>query len=207
MIRPLLLTSAVLMLAACGAPDPEPTPAAPPAAPGNPAPSATPAATNAATNAVTAEGWGPLRVGMTRAEVETALGADSNPGAVGGADPASCDTFHPERAPAGLRVMVENGVLTSIWLARDATLKTDRGFGVGDPATAIKAAYGAAGTASPHKYSEPPAEYITAWSSGGGTGYVENPAARGINYHIGDDGRVQQVAAGGPSIQYVEGCA
>lgn len=201
MIRPLLLTSAVLMLAACGAPDPEP---AQPAAPVEPA---APAATPATTNAVTAEGWGPLRIGMTRAEVETALGPDANPGAVGGPDPASCDTFHPERAPEGLTVMVENGVLTSIWLARAATLKTDRGFGVGDEAAAIKAAYGSAATASPHKYSAAPAEYITAWSSGGGAGYVQNPAARGINYHIGTDGRVQQVAAGGPSIQYVEGCA
>lgn len=201
MIRPFLLTSAVLMLAACGAPDPEPAPAAQPAAP------AAPAATPATTNAVTAEGWGPLRIGMTRVEVETALGPDANPGAVGGPDPASCDTFHPERAPEGLTVMVENGVLTSIWLARAATLKTDRGFGVGDEAAAIKAAYGSAATASPHKYSAAPAEYITAWSRGGGTGYVQNPAARGINYHIGNDGRVQQVAAGGPSIQYVEGCA
>ncbi|MBU2272472.1 MAG: hypothetical protein KKE52_14360, partial [Alphaproteobacteria bacterium] len=167
---------------------------------------AAPAATPATTNAVTAEGWGPLRIGMTRAEVEAALGPDVNPNAVGGPDPASCDTFHPERAPEGLTVMVENGVLTSIWLAREATLKTDRGFGVGDQAAAIKAAYGADATASPHKYSEPPAEYITAWSRGGGTGYVQDPAARGINYHIGNDGRVQQVAAGGPSIQYVESC-
>src|SRR5690606_7826730 len=100
-----------------------------------------------------------------------------------------------------------NGVLTSIWLADEATLRTDRGFGVGDQAAAIKAAYGSAATASPHKYSEPPAEYITAWSSGGGTGYVQNPAARGVSYHVGTDGRVRLCAAGGPGIQYVEGCA
>lgn len=199
MIRPLLLTSVVLALAACGAPDPGPAPATPaePAAPSTPVDA----------NAVTARGWGPLRIGMSRAEVEAALGSDANPDAVGGPDPASCDMFHPARAPDGLMVMVENGVLTSLWLSRDATLKTDRGFGVGDQAAAIKTAYGAAATASPHKYSEPPAEYITAWASGGGADYVENPAARGISYHIGNDGRVQHVAAGGPSIQYVEGCA
>ncbi|MGZ9114663.1 MAG: hypothetical protein ACXW3K_08570, partial [Brevundimonas sp.] len=122
MIRPLLLTSAALMLAACGAPDPESAPAtaAAPVEAASPTPT-----TSAATNAVTAEGWGPLRIGMTRAEVEAALGPDSNPAAVGGPDPASCDTFHPERAPEGLTVMVEKGVLTSIWLARAATLKTD----------------------------------------------------------------------------------
>ena len=196
MIRRLMLTTAILALAACGAPDPEPTPAtAPP-------PAAPPAA-----DVLTAQGYGPLRIGMTRAEVEVALGPDSNPGAVGGPDPASCDTFHPARAPTGLTVMVEQGVLTSIWLQRGSTLKTDRGFGVGDTAVAIKAAYGPTATASPHKYSAPPAEYITSWSVGGAPGYVQNPAARGIAYHIGTDGTADHVAAGGPSIQYVEGCA
>lgn len=203
MIRPLLLTSAVLMLAACGAPESEPSPAAPPEGPTEPSAPASPVDASA----VTAQGWGPLRIGMTRAEIEAALGPDANPDAVGGPDPESCDMFRPERAPQGLMVMVENGVLTSLWLSRDATLKTDRGFGVGDEADAIKAAYGTAATASPHKYSEAPAEYITAWSTGGGADYVQDPAARGISYHIGNDGRVQHVAAGGPSIQYVEGCA
>ncbi len=195
MIRRLLLTTAVLALAACGAPEPAPTPEPAPA----PAPS--PAA-----DVLTAQGFGPLRIGMTRAEVETALGADSNPEAVGGPDPESCDIFHPARAPQGMMVMVEDGVLTSIWLNRGSTLKTDRGFGVGDAATAIKAAYGPTATASPHKYSDAPAEYITTWRVGGAAGYVQNPAARGISYHIGTDGRAEQVAAGGPSIQYVEGC-
>lgn len=196
MIRRLMLTTAILALAACGAPDPEPTPA-----------SAPPPAAPPASDVLTAQGYGPLRIGMTRAEVEVALGPDSNPGAVGGPDPASCDTFHPARAPTGLTVMVEQGVLTSIWLQRGSTLKTDRGFGVGDTAVAIKAAYGPTATASPHKYSAPPAEYITSWSVGGAPGYVQNPAARGIAYHIGTDGTADHVAAGGPSIQYVEGCA
>ena len=196
MIRPLLLTSAVLMLAACGAPEPEQTP--------EPAPAPAPAPP--AADVLTAQGFGPLRIGMTRAEVETALGADSNPGAVGGPDPASCDIFHPVRAPQGMMVMVEDGVLTSIWLDDGSTLKTDRGFGVGDQASAIKAAYGPTATVTPHKYAAAPAEYVTTWSVGGAPGYVQNPAARGIAYHIGTDGRAEHVAAGGPSIQYVEGC-
>ena len=194
MIRRLMLSAAVLALVSCGAPEPGPEP--------TPAPTPRPAA-----DVLTAQGFGPLRIGMTRAEVEAALGPDSDPDSVGGPDPASCDMFHPERAPQGMMVMVEDGVLTSLWLSRDATLKTDRGFGVGDDAAAIKAAYGAVATASPHKYSQHPAEYITTWASGGGADYVQDPAARGISYHIGNDGRVQHVAAGGPSIQYVEGCA
>ncbi len=200
MIRRLMLTTAVLALAACGAPDPETTPAPAP----DPAPIPAPAP---AANVLTAQGFGPLRIGMTRAEVEAALGPDANPDAVGGPDPEACDTFHPARAPEGLTVMIEQGVLTSIWLQNGSTLKTDRGFGVGDAATAIKAAYGPLAYVSPHKYAAAPAEYITTWGVGGSAGYVQNPSARGIAYHIGTDGRAEHVAAGGPSIQYVEGCA
>lgn len=196
MINRLMLTTAVLALAGCGAPDAEPVPEP-----------ATPVAASPAAEVLTAQGFGPIRIGMNRAEVEAALGPDASPDAVGGPDPQACDLFHPENAPEGLMVMVENGLLTSIWLNPGATLKTDRGFGVGDAAAAIKADYGAAATASPHKYSAPPAEYITAWARGGGAGYVQDPEARGISYHIGGDGRVEHVAAGGPSIQYVEGCA
>ena len=198
MISRLMLATAVLALAACGAPDPAPAPAPEPA----PVPAPGPAA-----NVLTSQGFGPLRIGMTRAEVEAALGADSSPGSVGGPDPAACDTFHPARAPTGMRVMIEQGVLTSIWLDRGAPLKTDKGFGVGDTATAIKAAYGPLAYVSPHKYAAALAEYITTWSVGGAAGYVQNPAARGIAYHIGTDGTAEHVAAGGPSIQHVESCA
>ena len=55
----------------------------------------------------------------------------------------------------------------------------------------------------PHKYAEAPSEYITVWS----TTDHQSAAARGIKYEIGPDGRVQSIAGGGPSIQYVEGCA
>lgn len=201
MIRFVLAASTAAVLAAC---QPAETPAdAPPAEPS--APVATPAASTGAV--LTAEGWGPLRIGMSRAEVEAALGPDANPEAVGGPEPESCDLFHPERAPDGMMVMVEDGVLTSIWLDPGSTVDTDRGFGPGDPAAAVKAAYGEAARATPHKYAEPPAEYVTVWSQGGGADYVQDPDARGISYHIGMDANVERVAAGGPSIQYVEGCA
>ena len=202
MIRHSILTAAVLVLAGCNAPE---TAKAPTDAPAAASPAAS--APAAPADALTSEGWATLRIGMTRAEVENAFGTDSTPDTVGGPEPEACDIFHPQRAPEGLKVMIERGVLTSIWLDPGAAMKTDRGFGVGDEASAIKAAYAAAASATPHKYSPAPAEYVTAWARGGGAGYVENPQARGISYHIGSDGRVEHVAAGGPSIQYVEGCA
>lgn len=199
MIRRLLLTSAVFALAACGAENGAPPEAAPQPTP--------PSAATSTTPHLTAEGWGPLRIGMTRAEVVAALGDDANPEAVGGPDPASCDEFRPERAPEAMLVMIERDRLTGISLIRPSDVTTDRGYGVGDPGDGIAAAYGADAAREPHKYEPAPAGYITVWSRGGGAGYIEDPNARGLVFEVGQDGAVKAIRAGGPSIQYVEGCA
>jgi hypothetical protein len=160
-------------------------------------------------NAITSNGWGPLRVGMTRAEVTAAMGATATPNAVGGPDPETCDLFHPARAPEGMLVMIQHDVLTSITLRNNTQLKTDRGVGVGDASAAIKAAYGANAIVSPHHYS-PPGEYIDVWTVGApanATTYVQDPNARGIRYETSPEGVVTAVHAGGPSIQRVEGCS
>lgn len=199
--------AAALALTACGQQTSTTTPE-PPAA-------TTPAPASANTNAITSEGWGPLRIGMTRGEVVTAMGPDANPSAVGGRDQEACDLFHPARAPEGLYVMIQRDVLTRISLHDNTTLKTDRGFGIGDSAAAIKAAYGANAHVQPHHYLGLPAEYITAWTSTGGAtldehGWIpENttPNARGIRYETNAEGAVTEIHAGGPSIQYVEGCS
>ena len=205
MIRPVALASiAALSLAACGAPEPvEPKDAAPVAETPAVPEAATPGAPVSAADKITAQGFGPLRIGMTRAEVEAALGADSNPNAVGGPDPESCDMFHPARAPEGLLVMLENGRLTSVWLRDNTAIETDRALNIGDPAAEVKRVYGSAAIVSPHKYQEAPAEYVTVWSGPDRT----SPAARGVKYEIGGDGKVAGIAGGGPSIEYVEGCA
>ena len=201
MIR-LATTASLLLLAACNAPEPAEAPV--PEAP------AAPAAMAADPNALTAGGFGPLRIGMTKAEVEAALGPDSDPGSVGGAEHESCDQWRPERAPEGLLVMIEDGVLTRISVAAPSTLKTDRGFGVGDTAEAVKAAYGAEAVSELHKYSPPPAGNIFVWTSGAPAdpdAYVQNPAARGVRYEIDGEGKVGIIHVGGPSIQLVEGCS
>jgi hypothetical protein len=158
---------------------------------------------------LTAEGFGPLRIGMTRAELVAALGEDSDPGAVGGPEPESCDEFRPARAPEGLLAMIELGRLTRISLGDGAKVKTDRGLGVGDTAAAVRSAYGNALRTGPHKYESAPAEYLTVWAKDGPKDEKsEVPArARGIVYEVGGEGIVQAVSAGGPSILYVEGCA
>lgn len=195
MIRLTALGSAVLLsLAACNAPPEEPAPAPQQVDPGT---------LVSAADKLTSAGYGPLRIGMTRAEVETALGPDANPDAVGGPEPETCDMFRPARAPEGLLVMIQDGVLTSVWVSRNAAVETDRALNVGDPAAEVKRVYGAAAEVEPHKYQDAPAEYVTVWS----TADHQGPAARGLKYEIGADGRVTSIAGGGPSIQYVEGCS
>ncbi|HYD86335.1 MAG TPA: hypothetical protein VEA80_02570 [Vitreimonas sp.] len=158
---------------------------------------------------LTAEGWGPLRIGMTMDEITAALGPDANPDAVGGPDPESCNQFRPERAPEGMLLMVENGELTRISLTHGSQIKTDRGFGLGDTAAAIKAAYGGGAVSNPHHYLGLPAEYIAAWTNvrPAPGEYVRDANARGIVYETNLEGVVEDIHAGGPSIQYVEGCA
>lgn len=197
---------AALAFAACS-PSSEPTAAAPAApAPVAEAPPAPPMP--AAGDTLTADGFGPLKIGMTLAEVTAALGPDSDPAAVGGPDPESCDEFRPERTPEGMLLMIEEGKLTRISLVELSAIKTDKGLGIGDAAAAIKTAYGADAKATPHKYQTAPAEYVTWWQSGPRTEpYVEDEAARGIVYEIDGTGKAGAIHAGGPGIQYVEGCA
>lgn len=150
---------------------------------------------------LTFDGWGPLRIGMSLAEITAAAGADAEPGAVGGPDPERCDEFRPVNAPEGVLVMVENGVLTRISVSRNRDIETPEGFGVGDPSSEVLAAYGSRARVDPHQYWEAPAKYITVWREAHSDG---NP--RGIRYEIDSDGNIAHLRAGGASIGYVEGC-
>lgn len=151
---------------------------------------------------ITADGWGPLRIGMSVDAMSAAGGADADPDAVGGADPARCDEFRPQNAPQGVLVMVENGVLTRISVSRNRDIRTGDGFRVGDPASEILAHYGTRAQVEPHKYWESPAKNILVWR-----GPRTGADARGIRYEIGTDGAVAHIRAGGPSIELVEGCS
>lgn len=160
-----------------------------------------PATAPAAETALTADGLGAVRIGMTAAEVATVWGANTVVG-----DPMACQVYHPDKASDGVDVMLQDGRLTRITLGQGSSVKTDRGFGVGDSGIAIKQAYGGAVFAQPAKYDPAPAEDLFVWAKGRSTAYVVDPAARGIRYEVGKDGLVSRVHAGDPSIQLVENC-
>lgn len=151
-------------------------------------------------------GLGPLRIGMSRAEVLAAWGDDADPQAVASADPAQCDQFRPARAPQGVLVMIEDGRLTRISLIRGNPIRTDRSVGLGSTAAEVRAAYGGAATSSPHKYRDAPAAYLTVWTRKAVAGDQASPTDRGIVFEVDGAGVVDLVHAGGPSIRYVEGC-
>jgi len=205
-MKRLALFATALAFSACS-PAADPPAVTAPEVPVAEAPPA-PAAADITLDVLTADGVGPLTIGMTKAEVIAAVGDTRNPDAVGGPDPESCEEFRPQRAPDDVLVMIIDGKLARISLVDMATVKTDKGLGLGDTADAVKTGYGDQAKASPHKYQDKPAEYITWWKGGPRTEpYVEDETARGIVYEIDGTGKVGAVHAGGPSIQYVEGCA
>jgi len=154
---------------------------------------------------LTPEGLGELKIGMTLAEVTATAGADADPDSVGGPDPEACDQFRPARSPQGVLAMLENGRLTSISLMRSSAVRTDRGVGLGRTGAAVKAAYPEA-VSSPHKYRDAPSAYLTVWTRKAVPGDQTSPSDRGIVFEVDDKGVVDLIHAGGPSIQYVEGC-
>jgi len=204
-MRHLILILIAGALAACGESAPEPVNTNPQSGlePGaSPSPAADP-------QTLRPEGWGPLRIGMTKAEIESALGPDSAPNAVGGNDVEVCDIFHPQRAPEGLLVMLTDGRLSRITLMRDAPVETSEGLKIGASAADVLRAYGQRAQTQPHKYIDAPAQYVTVWTAPRPSGepFVDDPSARGVRYEIGIESKVVGIHAGDRSIQNVEGCA
>lgn len=148
--------------------------------------------------ALTVDGWGELRIGMTRAEAEAVVGGPANPDLVGGPEPEICDEFRPARSPAGMLLMIERDTLTRITLVRGSTLRTTAGIAVGAGEDDVVASHPDGAEVGPHKYLPSPAAYVTVRGVG--------PHGRGYVYETDTDRRVTHIHAGGPSIHYVEGC-
>ena len=143
---------------------------------------------------LTPDGWGTLRIGMTRRAVVRALGSPHG-GGVTGPEPARCEEFHPRRAPAGLIVMIEDGRLTRI-AATLPGLATAAGVAVGDPAARVRRAHPRGLRRAAHTYADPPAADLTWWRD----------KRRGIHYEVGENGRIASIRVGEAAIRYVEGC-
>jgi hypothetical protein len=186
------------------------TAAAPPSAGQAAAPASTdstsvPASTDSSAAQDTAwtlrnDGMGPLRVGMTAAEAEAALGhfrvIPFNPGAP--ADSMACGYAASERLPAGVKVMMEGARVVRLDVV-SGDVATAAGARIGDTEARVQQLYPGRVTVGPHKYTD--GHYLTV-----------RPAEASDTTHLivfETDGRVVLRFRGGqkPQVEYVESCA
>ena len=144
---------------------------------------------------ITPDGLGPVRIGMTQAEVARALRTKLVGEAI---DDENVCVEKASPALRGVYFMFEERKLSRISVAAPSRATTPRGIAIGATAAQVRRAYPKGLQAEPHEYLELPAEYLTFWT-------VKDK--RGVRFVTDLKRRVQTIHAGGPSIQYVEGCA
>ena len=146
---------------------------------------------------LTPAGWGPVRIGMTRAQTEKALAVQLEGEAFD--NEGSCtELYSGNEKLAGLYFMFQNGKLTRISAIAPSSIKTPRGLGIGATDEEVRKAYGNKMQAQPHYYDGEPAEYLTYWLK---------PKVRGVRFETDVQRKVQTIHAGNDSIELVEGCA
>jgi hypothetical protein len=144
---------------------------------------------------LTPDGWGPVKIGMSRDQVSHALHAKLSGEALD--DPDSCIEMDAAGYP-DVYFMFEDKKLARVSLVEPSKVTTPRGIAVGASADAVRRAYGKALKAEPHYYEDLPSEYLTYWTV---------PKKRGVRFETNSKRQVQVIHAGTAAIQYVEGCA
>ena len=145
---------------------------------------------------LTPEGYGPARIGMTRDQVERALGVTLEGTAV--EDANVCIEMGPTRGPhRDMVFMFENRRLSRIAAVDRSRVTTPRGLGIGATAAQVRRVYPGV-QAETHEYLGHPAEYLTFWTA---------RDRRGVRFVTGLNRRVDTIIAGNQTIRYIEGCA
>lgn len=138
---------------------------------------------------VSADGAGPVRLGMSRREL-TARGGAVN------SESEACEYVTPQGAPPGVRAMVVNGTVRRVDISSPG-VATREGVGVGSTETQILAAYSNV-TVQPHKYTS--GHYLTADLAAGPLGtpklVFETDGQTATRYRVGLP----------PEVEWVEGC-
>ncbi len=141
------------------------------------------------------DGLGPVKIGMTRAQVAKVLKARLHGAAIESDD--ICVEKDTNEYP-GVHFMFEDKRLTRISVGQPSRIKTARGIGAKASAAQIKRAYGPRLKAEKNRYHQAPAQLLIYWTV---------PGTRGISFETGTDRRAYAIHAGHESITYAEGCA
>ena len=151
---------------------------------------------------LTPDGYGPARIGMTRNQVQDALGTalQGQPLEPG----AACIELVPERGYPDMVFMFLDRRLSRIVVQGASRVATPRGIRVGATAAEVRRAYPAGLRAEEHAYTGAPAEYLTFWTRGA---RARGVGRRGVRFTTDENRRVDTIIAGNGSIQYIEGCA
>lgn len=144
---------------------------------------------------LTPDGLGPVKMGMTLAEVTKLLGGTMTGAAIESDD--ICVEKDNSKLP-GVGFMFEDRKLTRISLSADSKIATPRGVRAGMSAAAVRKAYPKGLLSEGNAYIDPPAEYLTYWTVKG---------KRGVRFETDEKRKVYVIHAGTGSIQYIEGCA
>lgn len=142
-----------------------------------------------------ADGVGPVRVGMTVAEANAALGGGLD--RTGGLE--SCDYVRPKAGPAGVSLMVQDGRIVRVDVRDSARVTTVTGVLPGESEARVREAYPDV-RVQPHKYDDR-GHYL-----------VVIPGAPADTLHrlvFETDGTKVTRMRGGlfPAVEYVEGCS
>ncbi len=144
---------------------------------------------------VDARGAGPVRIGMTLAELSAAMGETLQPAYQSS---ATCDHVQPRMLPKGMYVMILDDSVARVDVDAPGIL-TSEGAGVGDLESRVLALYGTRAKVQPHKYTGPTGHYVI----------VETPGDTLHRIIFETDGqKVERYRAGRrPGVDFVEGCA
>ena len=131
---------------------------------------------------------GPVRIGMTAVEAEMAIGTPF------AAASGECVYRKSPAVPMGVLLMEVDGRIVRADITGPG-VSTAEGIGVGTAAARVREAYGAAVTASPHKYTS--GQYLTLAPDADHRVVFETDGERVTRYRIG---RL-------PQVEWVEGCS
>lgn len=146
---------------------------------------------------VAIDSWGPVKIGMTRGEAESALGGPEGLRVPDPFEPdQECNYGYPAMGPEGVAFMLINDVIARIDIENPAVL-TSLGVFIGSEESEVLALYPGNVATQPHKYED--GHYLI----------VTDPAKAGLAYVFETDGtKVTRYRVGRqPEVEWVEGCS